>query len=131
MIARALGILLTIGIAVSAAADDELKDAASAQVGEMAKLTQVMVDNIFSFGELGFQEVETSRVSDRPSERARICRRRGNRRHSDRVDGELGLGKTGHRFRKRHRRDSQGVAEAGSRVPRSTRRRSAGTRRRT
>jgi aminobenzoyl-glutamate utilization protein B len=40
---------------------DDLKEAASAQVGEMAKLTQVMVDKIFSFGELGFQEFETSR----------------------------------------------------------------------
>jgi len=40
---------------------DELKTAASAQTGEMAKLTQVMVDKIFSFGELGFQEFETSR----------------------------------------------------------------------
>src|SRR5262245_26968400 len=47
--------------APAAAADDEIKDAAAAQVGEMAKLTQVMVDKIFSFGELGFQEVETSR----------------------------------------------------------------------
>ena len=49
--------------AVTAHADevDDLKDAASAQVGEMSKLTQVMVDKIFSFGELGFQETETSK----------------------------------------------------------------------
>ncbi|HXV61381.1 MAG TPA: amidohydrolase [Vicinamibacteria bacterium] len=40
---------------------DRLKEAAQAQVGEMSKLTQVMVDKIFSFGELGFQEVETSK----------------------------------------------------------------------
>lgn len=40
---------------------DPLKNAAEQQVGEMAKLTQVMVDKIFSFGELGFQEFETSR----------------------------------------------------------------------
>ncbi len=40
---------------------DELKDAAGAQVGEMAKFTQEMVDSIFSFGELGMQEFETSR----------------------------------------------------------------------
>src|SRR5688500_2877599 len=30
-------------------------------VDEMAKLAQEMVDSVFSFGELGFQEVETSR----------------------------------------------------------------------
>ena len=51
------------GSSIAAASDevDDLKGAASAQVGEMAKLTQVMVDKIFSFGELGFQEFETSR----------------------------------------------------------------------
>ncbi len=58
MIAMAL-----VGSSIAAASDevDDLKGAASAQVGEMAKLTQVMVDKIFSFGELGFQEFETSR----------------------------------------------------------------------
>ena len=58
MIAMALA-----GSSIAAASDevDDLKGAASAQVGEMAKLTQVMVDKIFSFGELGFQEFETSR----------------------------------------------------------------------
>src|SRR3990170_3104689 len=67
MIPRTFAILVTLGLAAFAASaerpdkEDELKDAASAQVGEMAKLTQVMVDKIFSFGELGFQEVETSR----------------------------------------------------------------------
>ena len=30
-------------------------------VDEMAKLAQEMVDSVFSFGELGMQEVETSR----------------------------------------------------------------------
>lgn len=40
---------------------ESVKQAAGAQVGEMSKLTQVMVDKIFSFGELGFQEVETSK----------------------------------------------------------------------
>lgn len=30
-------------------------------VDEMAKMAQVMVDSVFSFGELGFQEVETSK----------------------------------------------------------------------
>jgi aminobenzoyl-glutamate utilization protein B len=38
-----------------------LKDEALAGVESRAKLTQVMVDSIFSFGELGFQEFETSR----------------------------------------------------------------------
>ncbi len=38
-----------------------LKERAVAAVEANAKLTQVMVDQIFSFGELGFQEVETSK----------------------------------------------------------------------
>lgn len=37
----------------------ELKEEAFELVGSMAKLSQVMVDSIFSFGELGFQEHET------------------------------------------------------------------------
>jgi aminobenzoyl-glutamate utilization protein B len=40
---------------------DALKREAIADVDGRAKFTQQMVDQIFSFGELGFQEVETSR----------------------------------------------------------------------
>ena len=40
---------------------DALKREAIADVDRMAKFTQEMVDMIFSYGELGFQEVETSR----------------------------------------------------------------------
>ncbi len=39
----------------------DAKDDVVAEVEAMTKLTQVMVDKIFSFGELGFQEFETSR----------------------------------------------------------------------
>jgi aminobenzoyl-glutamate utilization protein B len=38
-----------------------LKTTAAASIDEMAKLVQEMVDTVFSFGELGFQEFETSR----------------------------------------------------------------------
>jgi len=40
---------------------DALLEEVEANVQENAKLAQVMVDKIYSFGELGFQEVETSR----------------------------------------------------------------------
>ena len=40
---------------------DSLKQDAFAEVDAMRGLTQQIVDQIFSFGELGFQEVETSR----------------------------------------------------------------------
>jgi aminobenzoyl-glutamate utilization protein B len=39
---------------------EALKQEAAAEVDRMRELTQQMVDTIFSFGELGFQEVETS-----------------------------------------------------------------------
>ena len=50
--------------AAVAASDDRLeslKQEALVEVENRAKITQVMVDSIFSFGELGFQEIETSR----------------------------------------------------------------------
>jgi aminobenzoyl-glutamate utilization protein B len=40
---------------------EALKKEAVAEVDKLAKLTQEMVDSIFSFAELGFQEYETSR----------------------------------------------------------------------
>ena len=38
-----------------------LKEEVVKKVDERAKLAQVMVDKIFSFSELGFQEIETSK----------------------------------------------------------------------
>ena len=50
---------------VSLPADDErvtrLKNESSRLVDSLSKLTQEMVDMVFSFGELGFQEIETSK----------------------------------------------------------------------
>src|SRR4029077_10906311 len=40
---------------------DALKKEASADIDTMHVFTQQMVDQIFSFGELGFQEIETSK----------------------------------------------------------------------
>ena len=55
---------LILSIHALFAADDKLdrlKTLAVNDVEDQAKLIQVMVDKIFSFGELGFQEVETSK----------------------------------------------------------------------
>src|SRR4026209_1435914 len=46
---------------IDAAKLDGYKKEAVKGVDEMAKLAQEMVDSVFSFGELGMQEVETSR----------------------------------------------------------------------
>lgn len=46
---------------MSAKQIDALKQEAAMLVGQDAKMSQVMVDKIFSFAELGFQEVESSK----------------------------------------------------------------------
>jgi len=56
--------LLTLPLPAFAQANPKLagyKTEAVKGVDEMAKLAQEMVDSVFSFGELGFQEFETSR----------------------------------------------------------------------
>ena len=56
-------VLLALLLAGPLAAQDleTLRPVADQGAAERAKLVQVMVDSIFSFGELGFQEFETSR----------------------------------------------------------------------
>ncbi|MBL8142072.1 MAG: amidohydrolase [Acidobacteria bacterium] len=56
---------------------DALKKAAIANVDGLAKQAQVMVDSVFSFGELGFQEVETSRYLTEILEKNGFTVRRG------------------------------------------------------
>ena len=107
----------------SAAAQDrteQYKTEVVASVDGMAKLAQEMVDTVFSFGELGLQEVETSRylTGDAREERLHGAPRRGG--HADGLGGDVGIGQAGDRARLRHRRHPAGVAEAGRR--RTTRR---------
>ena len=56
---------------------DALKKEAIANVDGLAKQAQVMVDSVFSFGELGFQEVETSRYLTEILEKNGFTVRRG------------------------------------------------------
>ena len=48
-------------IASNTSPAEDYKAAVVSDVEAMAKQTQVMIDSVFSFGELGFQEVETSK----------------------------------------------------------------------
>jgi aminobenzoyl-glutamate utilization protein B len=57
----ALMLCSTTAFAQSNARLDALKHEAATKVDGRAKLAQEMVDSVFSFGELGFQEIETSR----------------------------------------------------------------------
>lgn len=54
-------LLLSLTLAPASLAQDRLIEAVDAAAAAQAKDVQVMVDKIFSFSELGFQEVETSR----------------------------------------------------------------------
>ena len=61
---RAALILLSVFSVLSAQSADKLvamRSDLAGQVEGMKKRTQVMVDSVFSFAELGFQEFETSR----------------------------------------------------------------------
>jgi aminobenzoyl-glutamate utilization protein B len=56
---------------------DDYKQEAAGRVDEMGKLAQEMVDSVFSFAELGFQEVETSRYLTGVLEKNGFAIRRG------------------------------------------------------
>lgn len=56
-----LSLLLAVPLAAQSVAVTEYKAMARSDVDAMKKNTQVMIDTLFSFGELGFQEVETSK----------------------------------------------------------------------
>ena len=56
-------VVVAVLAASAAGAQDleRLRGVADQGAAERAKLVQVMVDSVFSFGELGFQEFQTSR----------------------------------------------------------------------
>src|SRR5262245_22146659 len=61
-----LPVMLIAGLAlgqqkVTPEKETSLKTDVATQIDGMKKQAQVMVDTVFSFGELGFQEVETSK----------------------------------------------------------------------
>ena len=87
----------------------------------MAKLTQVMVDKIFSFSELGQQEHETSAYITGILERARIRGRARLSRDADCLVRTVGFGITRDLHGQRHRWDPQGQPEAGRRLARAAR----------
>ena len=122
----------TSGPAVSVPLDPKIaqyKRDLVAEIDGMKDFTQQMVDSVFSFGELGLPGVRDRRIPHRHPGEERLPHRARRRRHSDRVDGHVGLGQAGHRARLGHRRHSAGVAEAGRRLPRADHRRRAGPRR--
>ena len=56
-----LALAPAVRMAAQSGSAAEYKGQVSDAVESMKKQTQVMVDTVFSFGELGFQEIETSK----------------------------------------------------------------------
>ncbi|MGA9269590.1 MAG: amidohydrolase, partial [Lutimonas sp.] len=57
-------LLLVLGLPLNALSQDKLeslKKEVQEKIDDNAKMAQVMIDKVFSFSELGFQEVETSK----------------------------------------------------------------------
>ena len=98
-----IGAITSVVLAASAAAQSitsaEFKAQVRSDVASMKKQTQVMIDTVFSFGELGFQEVETSRYLTGLLEKEGFKIERG----IGGMGGDLGFGQAGDRARLRHR----------------------------
>ena len=92
------------------------KQEAAASIDGMYDLAQQMVDSVFSFCEIGFQEFETQRYLTAHSGARGLHDSAGHRRHSHRVDCALWLRPPGDRAGLRHRRHPAGLAEARRRV---------------
>ena len=96
------------------------KQEAATSIDGMHDLAQQMVDSVFSFGEIGFQEFETQRYLTSILEREGFTIQRG-------IAGiptawtALRLWPPGDCARLGHRRHSTGIAEAGRRLSRADR----------
>ena len=92
-----------------AAAPRALKKEAAADVDRLATLTQQMVDSVFSFGELGFQEVESSRYLTGILEQHGFTDHTRHLRHPDGVGRRVGQRQARHRAGLGHRRHPAGA----------------------
>jgi aminobenzoyl-glutamate utilization protein B len=83
------------------------------QIDGMKKQAQVMVDTVFSFGELGFQEVQTSKYLSELLEKNGFQVERGVAGIPTAFMATWGPREARHRARLRHRRHTAGITEAG------------------
>ena len=98
-------------------------------VNEHAKLAQVVNDSLFSFGELGFHEVETSKYLTATLERHGFKVERGVAGMPTGWVARWGIRRTGDSTRKRHRCVAERFAEAGRGLSRAVGGRWPGSRR--
>ena len=92
---------------------EALKKDVIADVEKRRQLTQQMVDSLFSFSELGFQEFETQRYVTGLLEKEGFTVQRGVADIPTSWVGELGIGPAGDRARDRHRRRPGSEPDAG------------------
>ena len=127
----ALGALALLGQPkVTAEKEAAMKADLAGQIDAMKKQAQVMVDSVFSFGELGFQEFETSKYLTGILEKEGFKIERGVAGIPTAWVATWGSGKPVISLGSRYRRHSAGLAEARRRLARADDRRRAGPRRR-
>ena len=83
-----------------------------ADIDGMKTLTQQMIDQVFSFGELGFQEIETSKYLTGVLRQNGFTIQEGVAGHSHRVGRDLGQRQARHRPRVRHRQPAADQPDA-------------------
>ena len=89
LIAALFGLRATSAAQPGSRLDQLKKDVIAAGRGA-PRVTQQMVDSLFSFSELGFQEIETERYVTAILEKNGFTVRRGVAGHTDGVGGHLG-----------------------------------------
>ena len=109
---------------------EKFKSVVASGVEERRKLAQVINDTVFSFGELGYQEFETSKYLTDVLEKNGFTIERGFAGMPTAWVATLGLRQAGDRARLRHRLHPAGLAEARRRLSRAADRRRARPRRR-
>ena len=107
---------------------DQLKDELIADIESRRVFTQQMVDTIFSFSELGFQEVETQRYVTDILVKEGFEVQRAVAGVPTSWTGKYGIGPSDHRARHRHRRITHHEPDARRRHPEGARRRRTGPR---
>ena len=130
LVLLALGVLtLAAQTSITPEKEAAMKADLAGQIDGMKKQAQVMVDSVFSFGELGFQEFETSKYLTGVLEKEGFKIERGIAGIPTAWVASWGSGQAGDLAGERYRRYSAGIAEARCGLARAADRRRAGPRR--
>jgi aminobenzoyl-glutamate utilization protein B len=98
---------------------DQYKRNVGLEVDALQENIQKWNDSVFSFGELGFQEFETTKYLTAILKQNGFTIQEGRRRHPDGVDRAMGIGQAGDCARLGCRLHPASLAEAGRRLART------------